>query len=88
MAIKHEVAQAVYVMMEAHMDRRDWHAPIKTTARDFNVLLCQARDAFPHSNLLPHIDPLDAEDSFGTFFRRLVMLKTAVDSEIIGLQGT
>jgi hypothetical protein len=86
MPIKHEVAQAIYALIEAHMDRRDRQESIKTAATDFNLLLRQARAAFPNSRLLPLIAPLRVMDSFATFFTRLAMLKSAVDSEVIRLQ--
>jgi len=86
MSIKHEVAQAIYALVEAHMDRHDRQESIKTAATDFNLLLRQARAAFPQSRLLPLITPLEVVDSFATFFTRLAMLKSAVDSEVIRLQ--
>lgn len=86
MPIKHEVAQAIYAMIEVHMDRHDRHESIKTVAAEFNLLLRQARDAFPHSTLVPLIARLEVMDSFTTLFTRLAMLKSAVDSEVIRLQ--
>jgi len=86
MPIKHEIAQAIYALIDAHMDRHDRHESIKTAAADFNLLLRQACDAFPHSRLLPLIARLETMDSFATFFTRLAMLKGAVDSEVIRLQ--
>ena len=88
MAIKHEVVQAVYAMLEAltvFNDRKELTARIDRAADHFNSLLSDARQAFPGSASVQRIEPLRADDSVVVLVTRLAVLKSALDAELIRL---
>jgi hypothetical protein len=86
--IKNEVAQAVYTMLEAltvYHDRKDLIVHIERAADDFNALLSRARQAFPGASLVQKIEPLSDHDRVIVLVARLAVLKSAIDSQLIGL---
>lgn len=88
--LKHEIAQAVYTMLEAltvFQDRKDLTAPIDRAADDFNALLAGAQQSLSDSPLLRRIAPLRAEDSVVVLIARLAVLKAGIDSALIRLHG-
>lgn len=88
MPIKHEIANAVYGMLEALTvfgERKELTAPIARAADQFNDLLAGAREAFADSVLMERIEPLTPGDSVITLVARLAVLKSAIDSALIRL---
>ena len=88
MPIKHEIAHAVYAMLEALTvfgDRKDLTAPIAGAADQFNDLLAGARVEFTDSILVERIERLTAGDTVITLVARLAVLKSAIDSALIRL---
>jgi hypothetical protein len=88
--IKNEIAQAVYAMLEAltvFHDRKELTARIERAADDFNALLARARQSFPGAALVHQIEPLSSHDRVIVLVARLAVLKSAVDSELIGLDS-
>ena len=88
MPIKHEIAHAVYAMLEALTvfgDRRQLTAPIASAADQFNNLLAGARGEFADSILVERIEPLTGDDTVITLLARLAVLKSAIDSALIRL---
>jgi hypothetical protein len=88
MPIKNEVAQAVYAMLEAltiFRDRKELTARIERAADDFNGLLSKARQVFPGAALVHQMEPLSGHDRVIVLVARLAVLKSAIDSELIGL---
>jgi hypothetical protein len=86
MPIKNEIVQAVYAMLEALTvfdDRKELTAPSDAAAEQFNSLLSSARQSFPDSALVRHIDPLSAADRVVVLVARLTILKAALDTELI-----
>jgi hypothetical protein len=87
-AIKHEIANAVYSMLEALTvfgDRKELTAPIDGAADQFNDLLAGAREAFADSVLVERIEPLTGDDTVITLLARLAVLKSAIDTALIRL---
>jgi hypothetical protein len=85
-SIKHDVARAVYTMLQALTVFRD-RTPLTDRAdragHEFNALLERARYSFPASPAIECLQPLEADARLATVLTRLSALKGAIDTELI-----
>lgn len=85
-SIKHEVARAVYTMLQAltvFRDRKPLTEPADRAGHRFNTLLGRARYSFPASRAIASLQPLEADARLATVLTRLSALKGAIDTELI-----